>query len=48
MSECPSGKNLQTINAEEDVEKKEPSHTIGRKVKWYKYCREPYGTSFKN
>jgi len=33
MSECPSAKNLQTINAEEDVEKKEGSHTVGRKIK---------------
>ena len=31
-SEWPSSKNLQTINAGEGVEKREPSSTIGRKV----------------
>ena len=28
-SEWPSSKNLQTINAGEDVEKMEPSYTVG-------------------
>ena len=28
-SERPSAKSIQTINAEEDTEKKEPSYTIG-------------------
>ena len=33
-SEWPSSKNLQTINAGEDVEKKEPSCTVGGNVNW--------------
>ena len=28
----PSSKNLQTINTGEDVEKREPSYTVGRNV----------------
>jgi len=31
-SEWPSSKNLQTINAGEDVEKMEPSYTVGGNV----------------
>ena len=30
-------KNLQTVNAEEDVERKEPSYTPGGNVSWCKY-----------
>ena len=30
-------KNLQTVNAEEDVERKEPSYTAGGNVSWCKY-----------
>ena len=30
-------KNLQTINAGEDVEKKEPSCTVGNNVNWYSH-----------
>ena len=29
QSEWPSSKSLQTINAGEDVEKREPSYTVG-------------------
>jgi len=28
-------KNLQTINAEEDVEKREPFYSVGGNVNWY-------------
>ena len=31
-------KNLQTINAREDAEKREPSYTVG--VNWYSHCGE--------
>ena len=34
-SEWPSFKNLQTINAGEGVEKREPSFTVGGNVNWY-------------
>ena len=30
-------KNLQTINAGEDVEEREPSYTVGGNVNWYSY-----------
>ena len=30
-------KNLQTVNAEEDVERKEPSYTAGGNVSWCKH-----------
>ena len=32
QSEWPSSKNLQTINAEEDVEKWEPSCTVSKNI----------------
>ena len=42
-------KNLQTINAGEDVEKREPSYTVGGNVNWSShYHTEQYGDSFKN
>ena len=33
-SEWPSSKNLQTMNAGEGVEKREPSYTVGGNVNW--------------
>ena len=39
-SEWPSSKSLQTINAEESVEKKEPCNTIGGNVNWYNHLGE--------
>ena len=33
-------KRLQTINAGEEVEKREPSYTVGEIVNWYKYYEE--------
>ena len=38
-------KNLQTINAGEDVEKKEPYYTASGNVNWYTYYGEQYGDS---
>ena len=32
QSKWPSSRNLQTTNAEEDVEKREPSNTVSRNV----------------
>ena len=34
QSEWPSSKSSQIINAEKDVEKKQPSYTIGGNVHW--------------
>ena len=33
---------LQTINAGEDVEKREPSDIVGGNINWYSHCREQY------
>ena len=33
-------KSLQTINAGEDVEKREPSYTVGWNVNWYNHYGE--------
>ena len=41
-------KNLQTINAGEGVDKREPSYTIGENVNWYSHYGEQYGGSSKN
>ena len=41
-------KNLQTINAGEDVEKREPSCTVSGNVNSYSYYEEQYGDFFKN
>ena len=40
LSELTAPKNLQTINAGEDVEKKEPSCIAGGNVSWYSHCGE--------
>ena len=36
-SEWPSSKSLQTVNAGEGMEKKEPSCTVGGNVNWYSH-----------
>ena len=41
-------KNLQTINAGEGVEKREPPYTVGGNVNWYSHYGEQYGSSPKN
>ena len=38
-------KSLQTISAEESVQKREPSCTVGGNVNWYHHYREQYGNS---
>ena len=42
-SKWPSSKNLQTINAGGDMEKREPSHTVGGNVYWYIHYGELCG-----
>ena len=44
-SEWPSLKSLQTINAGEGVEKREPSYTVSGNANWYNHCGEHYGAS---
>ena len=39
--------NLQTVNAGDEVEKREPSCTTGGNVNWYSHCGEQYGGSLK-
>ena len=41
-------KSLQIINVGEDVEKREPSYTVGGNVNWYSHYGEQYGGSLKN
>ena len=38
--EWPPSKTLQTINDEEDVQKGEPSYTVGGNVNWYNHYGE--------
>ena len=48
QSEWLSSKSLQTINAEEGVEEKEWSSTVGGNVNWYSYYGRQYGDSLKD
>ena len=48
QSEWLSSKNPQTINPGEGVDKREPSHNVGRNVNWYRHYGEQYGGSSKN
>ena len=41
-------KNIQTINVGEDVEKREPSRTVGGNVSHYSYYGELYGGFLRN
>ena len=41
-------KNLQTINAEEGVEKREPSSAVGGNVNLYSHYEEQYGDPLQN
>ena len=47
QSEWPLSKSLQTINAGEGVEKREPSYTAGGKVNWCRHSGEQRGGSLK-
>ena len=41
-------KKLQKINAEEDVEERKPSFTVGENIHWYNQYGEQYGDSYGN
>ena len=41
-------KIYKTINAGEDVEKREPSCTVGGNVNWHNHYGKQYGDSLKN
>ena len=41
-------KSLQIINAGEDVEKREPSNTVGGNINWCSYYGKQQGGSSKN
>lgn len=41
-------KKLQTINAGEGVEKREPYYTVGGDVNWCDHCGKQYGDSSEN
>ena len=43
----PALKNLQIINAGEDMEKRAPSYTVGGNINWHHHYAEQYGGSFK-
>ena len=47
-SEWLSSKSLQTINAGEGVEKREPSYIVDGNANWYNHYGEPCGDSLKN
>ena len=47
MIEWPSSESVQTINAGEGVEKREPSYTVGGNVNRYNHNGEQYGDSLK-
>ena len=48
QSEWSSSKSLKTMNAREDVEKREHSCTLGGNVNWYSHYGRWYGDSLKN
>ena len=43
-----SSKNLQTVNAGEGVEKREPFYTVGGNVNWCSHYGEEYEGSLQN
>lgn len=47
-SEWPSFKHLQRTNAEDGVEKGEPSYAVGGNVNWYNNYAKQYSVSLKN
>ena len=47
QSEWPSSKRIQITNIDKDVEKGEPSYTIGANVNWCSHCGKQYGGSQK-
>ena len=47
QSEWPPSKSLQTINAGEGVEEKEPCYASSGNVNCYSHCGEQYGGSLR-
>ena len=43
LSEWPSSINTQMKSVGEDVEKREPSFTVGGNADWCNHCEEQYG-----
>ena len=48
QSEWPPFRSPQMTNAEEDVEKRENSSSVGRNVNWCNHYAKQYGDSSKN
>ena len=48
LPEEPSSRSLETINAREGMEKREPSYTAGGSASWCSHYGEQYRGSFKN
>ena len=48
LARMATSKSLQTINAGESVEKREPYYTAGGNVNWRNHCGKQYGHSSKN
>ena len=44
----PARMAVQTINAVEGVEKREPSYIVGGNVNWYNYYEKQYGGTLEN
>ena len=48
LSEWLSLKSLQIIDVGEDVEKREPSYTVGGSINWHSHYLKQYRGSSKN
>ena len=48
LSEWLSSVNQRAVNADEDVEKREPSCTVGGNAHWCSHCGKQYGDTSKN
>ena len=48
LARMATSKSLQTINAGESVEKREPYYTAGGNVNWRNHCGKQYGDSSEN
>ena len=48
QAEWPSSKSLQTVNAGEGVEKREPSYAVGRNISWCNHYGKHYADSLNN
>ena len=48
LPEWLSSKRTQIINIARDVEKREPSSSVGRNVNWCSHCEKQYGCFSKN